>query len=94
MNALKRKNMMAAYTGFRGHVTLGHVLDQLPDDLTARLTGAELGKVASLLYAAYLKGQASTQASIENDCVWVSAGVDRLVPLAEIRNLPADIHLR
>ena len=93
MNSLKRKNMMAAYTGFRGTQTLTAVLAQLPADLTARLTGAELGQVAGLLYEVYNKGRSSTQASIEDDCVWVGAGVDRLVPLTIIRALPANIHL-
>ena len=93
MNSLKRKNMMGAYSGFRGTQTLGHVLDQLPADLVARLTGAELGQVASLLYEVYNKGKASAQASVEDDCVWVGAGVDRLVPLTVIRDLPSNIHL-
>lgn len=93
MNALKRKNMMAAYTGFRGHATLAAVLDQIPDTLRDRLTGAELGEIASLLYAAYNKGRASTQASIEDDCIWVGANVNRLIPLTIIQELPHNVHL-
>ena len=93
MHGLKHKNMMAAYTGFRGTATLAAVLDQIPDSLRQRLTGAQLGEMASLLYAAYNKGRASTQASIEDDCVWVGGGVDRLIPLHVIRQLPPDTHL-
>ena len=93
MHTRKRNNLIHAYSGFQGTRTLAAVLEQLPEQLVARLTGAELGAVASLLYAAYNKGRASTQASVEDDCVFVGAGVDRLVPLSVIRALPADVHL-
>ena len=93
MNTLKRKNMMAAYTGFRGRATLTAVLDTLPEELIARCTGRELGLIAGLVYEQYNKGKASCKASIEDDCVWVGAGIDRLVPLDVIRKLPSDIHL-
>lgn len=80
----KRANLLATYSGFCGDRTLSAVLAQLPPALVERLTGAELGHVASALDAAYHAGRASTQASIEDDCVWIGGRVQRLIPLDEL----------
>ena len=93
MHTRKHNAMMAAYTGFRGTQTLGKVLEQIPEPMCAELTGKQLGQVASLLYAAYAKGKADAGASIEDDCVYVGAGVNRLIPLSIIRALPEGVEL-
>ncbi len=81
MNALKEKNMLAAYDGFTGSRTLEAMMNQVPDELWDRLTGRELGLVMSAINAAYHKGKADAGAEVVDDCVWVAG---KLIPLAAI----------
>ena len=81
MNALKKRNMMAAYDGFTGTQTLAAVMDQVPEELWGRLTGHELGLVMSAINRAYHKGKADAGAEVVDDCIWIDG---KLLPLAAI----------
>jgi len=81
MNALKKRNMMAAYNGFAGSRTLEAVMAQVPDELWDRLTGRELGIVMTAINASFHKGKASAGAEVVDDCIWVAG---KLIPLAAI----------
>lgn len=81
MNARKHRNMMAAYTGFKGTRTVAAVQEQIPAELFDRLTGHELGLVMSAVNAAYHNGRASTGAEVVDDCLCIDG---QLIPLAAI----------
>lgn len=75
MNTLKHKNMMAAYEGHRGPVTVAAVEAGLTDELRQRLTGHELGLVCNAINAAYHRGRASHRGiDVCDDCVWLPWG--------------------
>ena len=75
MNTLKRKNMMAAYSGFTGYQTVAHITSMIPDVLTERLTGKELGEVMNAINTAYHAGKSSLQGiDVCDDCVWLPWG--------------------
>ncbi len=84
MNALKSKNMMAAYKGFKGDRTLESVMSFIPDVLMERLTGRELGEVMNAVNTAFHSGKAAAGAEVVDDCLWIE---ERLVPLQAIKNI-------
>jgi len=57
MNMRKYNNAVKHYTGHTGPVTLQAVLDQIPADLCAELTGRHLGMVMSVVNNAYHNGK-------------------------------------
>lgn len=88
MHTTKYNNMMAAYDGFKGHVTVAAVRAQIPDELTDRLTGHELGLVMSAINSAYHNGRASTGAEVYDanpvdGAVWINA-INRSVEWRQI----------
>lgn len=87
MNTLKRKNMMAAYTGFKGHQTVQAVTKQIPEELFDRLTGRELGIVMSAINAAYHSGKADAGAEITGDCLWYGG---KLIPTEAIKAIKVE----
>lgn len=71
MNALKRKNMMAAYTGHKGSATVSHILEIMGDELN-HLSGRDLGKIMNAIDKAYHLGKASSGAeTISTNAVWI-----------------------
>ncbi len=92
MNAVKTKNMMAAYNGFRGHQTVAAIMAQIPMQLCRRLTGYELGLVMNTVNKAYHNGRASMGGVdvLDGDCIWLPWSPDgdgQLVPLATLRRV-------
>lgn len=75
MNTLKRKNMMNAYNGFKGHQTVKHVQSFIDPELFDRLTGKELGLVMSSINTAYHAGRQSLNGiDLCDDAVWLPWG--------------------
>ena len=88
---------MAAYSGHAGPVTVGAILEQIPQELQDRLTGHELGLVMSAVNTAYHNGRASHGGlDLCDDCVWlpfgggiVEDGKERgqLIPIEALRRI-------
>lgn len=77
MNALKHRNLLAAYDGHHGPVTMAAVKAHIPAELWSRLTGRELGLVMSAVNSAYHAGRASKgQLDLveDGDCTWLPWG--------------------
>jgi hypothetical protein len=92
MNPLKQRNMMAAYTGFKGYQTVAAIMDQIPSKLYDLLTGRELGIVMNAINEAYHNGRASLAGVdvLDGDCIWLPwspNGDGQLVPLATLRRI-------
>lgn len=85
MNSLKLKNMMSAYNGFTGSKTVEAVKAFVPDELTGKLTGKQLGLVMSAINAAYHSGKASCGCDvIDDDAIWIDQ-LQALVPIEDIK---------
>lgn len=81
MHTKKRLNMLAAYTGHKGPRTVAAVMDGIPDELMARLSGRELGLVMNAVNNAYHRGRASTGAEvIDANAVFVNH-LDRVIDI-------------
>ena len=81
MNTLKEKNMMNAYTGFKGYQTVEHIKSMITGFLTERLTGAELGEVMNVINTAYRAGKQSLKGmDICDDAVWIPWGGGKYIP--------------
>lgn len=84
MNTLKRKNMMAAYTGFKGHHTMSHIGKLVGSELAQILTGKQLGMVMDAVNRAYQEGKASTGAEmIDCNAVYIN-NLDKVIEWNEI----------
>jgi hypothetical protein len=71
MNALKRKNMMKAYTGHNGTETVSHILEIMGNELN-HLSGKDLGKIMNAIDKAYRLGKTSSRAEmIDTNVVWI-----------------------
>jgi len=78
MSRSKYQNMLAAYPGFKGRVTLQTIRRQIPRELIPALTGKQLALVMTAINTAYHAGRASTGAEVHDDCkrdgaVWIEA---------------------
>jgi hypothetical protein len=72
MNALKSKNMMKVYNGHTGSSTISAVMEFIPQELLATLTGKQLGLIMNAVDSAFHTGKASTGAEmIDSNCVYV-----------------------
>ena len=82
MNALKKRNMMANYDGFKGPQTVAHV-HRIMGDIPG-LTGRQIGLVMSAINRAYHEGRASTGAEmIDSNVVWVN-NINRAIEIKEV----------
>ena len=87
MRSDKYRRMIAQYDGHRGPVTVGAVLEGVPNSLM-HLSGRELGIVMSAVNAAYHRGRASCQAEVmDGDAVWIEP-LGHLYELSDIATLP------
>lgn len=50
-------------------------------------TAKQLATIIGIHHTAYTQGQAACQASVEDDALWIGAGVDKLIPLAALKAL-------
>lgn len=89
MNTLKTKNMLKAYGGFAGAVTINAILEQIPDTLKSGLTGSQLGLVMRAVNEAYHKGKGTLNGiSKVDDCLWIPNGENgMLVPIAAVKTI-------
>lgn len=50
-------------------------------------TAKQLATIIGIHHTAYMQGRATCQASVEDDAVWIGAGVDKLIPLAALKKI-------
>lgn len=88
MSIRKYRNMIAAYDGHNGPVTIEAVQSFICAELKQRLTGREYGLVMSAVNRAFRAGKASMGAEVVDDeYVWIDC-LGRLFPLETLSNLP------
>lgn len=81
------KSGVPAMPTVRAHIL--RTLSAQRDALQA-CTSGQLAAVINLIHQTYHEGRAATGASIEDDALWIGAGVDKLVPLAALRAITID----
>lgn len=64
-----------------------NVTDQVPADVLTSLSSKQLAAMIVLASKSYHAGRASCKASVEDDCVYIGAGVDKLIPLAALKKI-------
>jgi len=90
MNMRKYRNMLSAYDGHTGPVTMAAVKAHIPDELWGRLTGREIGLVMSAVNSAYHAGRASKGGLdlVDGDAVWLPwGGPDGKGQLVEVETI-------
>lgn len=76
----------------QGPATRAHILRNIeaaaPADVLARMTSAQLAALIGSSNHSYHEGRRSTGdvEVVDGDAVWIGLGVDRLIPLSDLRN--------
>lgn len=89
---LQRAQRLAGIAGMP--VTSAAVMAALNTEAAALVncTSKQLGAVLRLIQSQFNAGRASTGAEIiDGDCVWIGAGVNKLIPLTQLRSLTVDL---
>lgn len=84
--SIKLNKAVKQYNGFKGERTLDAVLNQIPEELKAKLTSSELALVMQSVNNAYQNGRASTGAENVGGAVWIES-IQKLVDIDKIKEI-------
>lgn len=90
MNSRKYQNIIKHYNGFKGTRTINAILKKIPSELISALTGKQIAQVMEIINATYQCSKRDV--SIEDDCIWIGKGINKLVPLKFIQETTIPDH--
>lgn len=82
---------------FKGDATKAHILSNLSQDdgdtaILQTMTRKQLAVVINVANRSYHDGKASTGAEIVDDCLWIGHGIDKLIPVAALKQIEINTH--